>query len=390
MNSRAPTSRPVLLFASPTAPRLVAGGIAAAAALALVGCNAFAPAAQRRAAGDGTATSAMRDPTGQAPSQAAPSASASAPDVEAAVPMQYRVEQRQEGSRATFALCPAGGCEAPTVKTLATPAAVAALRGMPAAPDAAGGLATTHAIPSGPVPTLQTVPASAEAAPSPHIGAAADAPPPGLRPTTVGAPEPAVQRAVITFELAKPSLTAEASARLEALRPLLKRAQRIKVTGFTDDLGAQAYNDELAHARARATLIRLRELIGENDAQLSAGGRGLCCYVVANTSGAHRAQNRRAELELILPDDEQTRRLVVGLARHLGVASWQAVGVPAAVAAVPTGLAVPAVPRATPGASAVSSRAQRATPAPAIAFVRHAPGAAPSAPAAGSAAAARP
>jgi outer membrane protein OmpA-like peptidoglycan-associated protein len=376
----------VFLFESPTAPRLAAGGIAAAAALALVGCNAFAPAPQRPAAADATPSSAMRDPAGQAASLAAPSVPATAPDVAAAVPMQYQVEQRREGLRATFALCPAGGCEAPTVKTLATPAAAGALRGMPdaaAATAAVGGHATAHAVPSGPVPVLQTVQASAEATSPPQFVAAPDAPPPRLLPMAA-APEHGVHRAVITFELAKPSLTAEASARLEALRPLLKRAQRIKVTGFTDDLGAQAYNDELAHARARTTLIRLRELIGENDAQLSAGGRGLCCYVVANTSGANRAQNRRADLELVVPDDEQTRRVVAGLARHLGAPSWQAAGPPAAVAAVPT------VPRATPGASAVSSRAQRVTPAPAIAFVRHVPGAASSAAAAGSAVAARP
>lgn len=389
MNSRAPTRRPVFLFESPTAPRLVLGGIAAAAALALVGCNAFAPAAQRPAPGDPTQTSALRVTAEQAASQAAPSLPAAAPDVTAVVPMQYRVEQRQEGARATFALCPAGGCEAPTVKTLATPATAAAVRSMPdaaAATAAVGGLATTHPVPSGPVPVLQTVPASAEATSPPQVGAAPDALPPRLL-AMAETPEHGVQRAVITFELAKPSLTAEASARLEALRPLLRRAQRIKVTGFTDDLGAQAYNDELAHARARATLIRLRELIGENDAQLSAGGRGLCCYVVANTSGANRAQNRRAELELIVPDDEQTRRLVAGLARHLGAPSWQAAGLPAAVAAVS---AMPAVPRATPGAVAVSSRAQRATPPPAVAFVRHAPGSASSAPVAGAAAAARP
>lgn len=389
MNSRAPTSRPVFLFASPTAPGLVAGGIAAAAALALVGCNAFAPAAQRLAAGDGTTTSAMSDPAGQAASQVSLAVPV-APGFTAAVPMQYRVEQRREESRATFALCPANGCEAPTVKTLATLAATAALRGTPAAPDAAGGLATAHPVPGGPVPTLQTVPAATEAAPPTQVVAAPNAPPSGPGPMTPAAAEPGVQRAVITFELAKPSLTAEASARLEALRPLLKRAQRIKVTGFTDDLGAQAYNDELAHARARATLIRLRELIGENDAQLSAGGRGLCCYVVANSSGAHRAQNRRAELELVVPDDEQTRRLVVGLARHLGAPSWQTAGVPGAVAAVPAMPTGPTVSNATPGASGGSSRAQRVTPAPPIAFVRHAPGAPSSAPTAGSAAAVRP
>lgn len=384
MNSRAPTSRTVFLFASPTAPRLVARGITAAAALALVGCNAFAPAPRRPAAGDATPTSATRHPAGQAASQAAPSVPATAPDV--AVPMQYQVEQRRDGLGATFALCPAGACEAPTVKTLATPAAAAALRGMPAAAvgTMVGGFATAHPVPSGPVPTLQTVPASAEAALPPQ--AVPDVPLPGSRPTAA-AHEHGVQRAVITFELAKPSLTAEASARLEALRPLLKRAQRIKVTGFTDDLGAQAYNDELAHARARATLIRLRELIGENDAQLSAGGRGLCCYVVANTTGAHRAQNRRAELELVVPDDEQTRWLVAGLARHLGAPSWQAAGVRAAVGAV---AAVPAAPRATPGASALSWPPLRPPPAPAIAVVRHASGAAASAAAAGSAAAVRP
>ncbi|MBL8345279.1 MAG: OmpA family protein [Rubrivivax sp.] len=368
------------------APRLVLGGIAAAAALALVGCNAFSPGAHRPAAGDDTLTSAMRDTAGLAVAPAAPAVPVAASDVTAAVPMQYLVEQRQEGSRATFALCLAGGCEAPTVKTLATPAAATALRGMPdatAATAAVDGLATTHPVQSGPLPMLQTVPASAEAAPRPQVVEAPDAPPPRLLPMAA-APEYGVQRAFITFELAKPSLTAEASARLEVLRPLLRRAQRIKVTGFTDDLGAQAYNDDLAHARARATLIRLRELIGENDAQLSAGGRGLCCYAVANTSGANRAQNRRAELELIVPDDEQTRRLVAGLARHLGAPSWQAASLPAAVAAVP------AVPRATPGASAMSSRTQRATPTPAIAFVRHAPGSASSAPAAASAAAARP
>ncbi|MCW5632765.1 MAG: OmpA family protein [Rubrivivax sp.] len=306
-----------------------------------------------------------------------------------AAPMRYRVEQRQERSRATFALCQASGCEAPTFKTLAAPGTAVALRGMPAEPaepEVPGGFATTHPVPSGSVPTLQTVPAAAGAALPPPSVVSAVAPPLASRAITA-APKRGVQRAVITFELAKPSLTAEASARLEALRPLLKRAQRIKVTGFTDDLGAQAYNDELAHARARTTLIRLRELIGENDAQLSAGGRGLCCYVVANTSGANRARNRRAELELIVPDDEQTRRLVAGLARHLGAPTSQAPRPPGDVAGVPP---APTSPQATQSATAVLSRAQPAASAPAIAFVRHAPGAASSVPAAGSAVAARP
>jgi outer membrane protein OmpA-like peptidoglycan-associated protein len=71
----------------------------------------------------------------------------------------------------------------------------------------------------------------------------------------------------------------------------LKSAAALKVTGYTDDLGSRAVNDELALRRAQAVASYLREL-GIKGEDLSVEGRGKCCY----TDPRRRSLNRRAEI----------------------------------------------------------------------------------------------
>lgn len=215
-----------------------------------------------------------------------------APPEPPAPAMRHLVHQRADDGARAFALCPPTGCEEPTPKTISL------------APHAMRAPVRVE-------PTSAPLPLAPQAAMQPTLVQPVPVPPP------LAAPAVVVQHARFGFELGKSTLSPDAQATLVALRPLLRRAHRIRITGYTDDLGAKALNDQLAQARAISALVRLREVVGEREALLSANGTGLCCYIVPNDSAAGRAHNRRAELEITLTGDPQTLELVASLASHL-------------------------------------------------------------------------
>lgn len=112
------------------------------------------------------------------------------------------------------------------------------------------------------------------------------------------------ETATLLFESGSSRLSAQALAQLSAMAPLLSKATRIRVTGFTDSQGSQGVNQRLAMERTREALDRIRALTANREPPpvLSGVGKPMCCYLADNTREATRAPNRRAELTLELPD----------------------------------------------------------------------------------------
>lgn len=77
--------------------------------------------------------------------------------------------------------------------------------------------------------------------------------------------------------------------------PALQReGKSIVVTGYTDDIGPQGYNDSLAMARAEAVATALRDM----GVPARVEARGKCDYIDTNETPQGRAANRRAEITL--------------------------------------------------------------------------------------------
>ncbi len=103
----------------------------------------------------------------------------------------------------------------------------------------------------------------------------------------------------LLFELGESDLSRDAKKRLDKLAKTLIAYPdtRISVTGFTDDLGSEAVNQQLSTARAKA----VRDHLLEEDVpayRLEADGYGSAAPVASNSTLAGRKANRRVEVEL--------------------------------------------------------------------------------------------
>ena len=78
-----------------------------------------------------------------------------------------------------------------------------------------------------------------------------------------------------------------------AMKPYLQ--QSVRVSGYTDNVGAPAFNLDLSQRRARAVADLLREQ-GFSTVQLAVSGYGEGNPVASNATEAGRRLNRRVEL----------------------------------------------------------------------------------------------
>src|SRR6266481_6406786 len=76
---------------------------------------------------------------------------------------------------------------------------------------------------------------------------------------------------------------------------------RIRIAGFTDSTGTVAHNEELSLRRAKAVRDVLRER-GVKSEQMIVEGVGPQRAVATNATAAGRAQNRRVELHIDVPE----------------------------------------------------------------------------------------
>ena len=145
---------------------------------------------------------------------------------------------------------------------------------------------TMHA-PEKPAPRLEEV--------------AAATPAPAPMPTPAPAPAPAVapipQSYMVFFDFDKSTLTPEAERIITSAASDFKKGGyvRIVVTGHTDTVGTDAYNQKLSERRANAVRIAMQKL-GVDPNAIMAIGVGKNGLLVPTADQIREAQNRRAEI----------------------------------------------------------------------------------------------
>ena len=104
---------------------------------------------------------------------------------------------------------------------------------------------------------------------------------------------------VALFEARSAELTAEGTALLDtnvdAAKELLDRAVFIEVVGHTDDVGDDAYNQDLSEQRATAVTHYLIEA-GTDPSKIVPLGAGESLPIASNETEEGRAENRRVEI----------------------------------------------------------------------------------------------
>ena len=151
------------------------------------------------------------------------------------------------------------------------------------APDIAGPDTSVYT----PVELLPTVVVSPAPLPPQAVAEAAPALPPAIR------------RFVVFFDFDKSDLTAEAK---DVVAAAVRTAQetgmvRVVVTGHTDTVGTQLYNQALSERRAGAVRTEIMRL-GMDARDISAVGANFSQPLVATGPGVREPQNRRAVIDL--------------------------------------------------------------------------------------------
>lgn len=104
----------------------------------------------------------------------------------------------------------------------------------------------------------------------------------------------------ITFDTNKSNIKANFKPVLDSVAKVINEFDKTKVqiTGYTDNTGTAAYNNQLSAERANsvATYLRLR---GVASNRIFASGLGSSNPIASNTTAYGREQNRRVEINLI-------------------------------------------------------------------------------------------
>ena len=193
---------------------------------------------------------------------------------------------------------------------------VASVRVAVAAPPAPPIAHPTPTPPAPVPPAVVTIPATAIPGTS-GTPAASGTPAPSPTPTAVTTPAPvhrpgtpaasaAQLRAQLAalprigFEVGRSTPNARSRATIHAIARILAAhpGLRVRLDGFTDDVGSRRVNLQLS--AARAAVVRLDLILdGVDKARLLAVGRGESRPAVPNTSVANRAINRRVTLTVL-------------------------------------------------------------------------------------------
>jgi outer membrane protein OmpA-like peptidoglycan-associated protein len=127
--------------------------------------------------------------------------------------------------------------------------------------------------------------------------------PPPLPPQIVAeappAPPPAIRRYVVFFDFDKSDLTVEAEDVVAAAVTAAKETGmvRVVITGHTDTVGSQRYNQALSERRAGAVKAELVRL-GLDAREINAVGANFSEPLVPTGPGVREPQNRRAVIDL--------------------------------------------------------------------------------------------
>lgn len=115
---------------------------------------------------------------------------------------------------------------------------------------------------------------------------------------------PAVQKVsvkgIVRFDFDKSAVNADDGTKLMSEVRSLKNVswQTIQVTGHTDDLGTERYNQTLSEQRAQAVQTFLVDK-GVKPERIRTEGRSETVPVASNRTASGRAMNRRVEIEFL-------------------------------------------------------------------------------------------
>ena len=96
----------------------------------------------------------------------------------------------------------------------------------------------------------------------------------------------------------KPGGKEALKAYLKEARAQLSRASKVKISGHTDNVGGQKYNQKLSQRRAEAVRNYLVSL-GADSKKMTVFGKGETKPVASNKTKEGRAKNRRVEIEVV-------------------------------------------------------------------------------------------
>ncbi len=104
----------------------------------------------------------------------------------------------------------------------------------------------------------------------------------------------------IYFDFDKATLKPQSKQALEEIATVVRKtpSRHISIEGHTDNIGGDAYNDELSARRAAAVKAALERDYAVNGANISTRGFGARRPLESNDTLAGRARNRRVELVL--------------------------------------------------------------------------------------------
>jgi len=141
------------------------------------------------------------------------------------------------------------------------------------------------------------MPETAPPAPMAKPAAAAPAPAPAAEPAV--APAPMVHQFVVFFDFDKSEITPEARQIIEQAAAAAKAqgTARIDLTGHTDTVGSEGYNQKLSVRRAAAVKKVLVEL-GVAANEIGVTGKGKTELLVQTPDGVREPKNRRVEIVL--------------------------------------------------------------------------------------------
>lgn len=138
--------------------------------------------------------------------------------------------------------------------------------------------------------------------PPPPPPPAAEPPPPPAPVAQAPAPAPIARNYTVFFDFDKSDITPEAREVISAAVDAAKKtgAVRITVTGHTDTVGSQRYNQRLSERRANAVKDAMVTM-GMNAADIATIGKSFNDPLIPTGPGVREPQNRRAMIDLGTP-----------------------------------------------------------------------------------------
>ena len=143
--------------------------------------------------------------------------------------------------------------------------------------------------------------AAPPAPPPPPVEETLKAPPSSVAVTTTAEGLRVTLNSLVLFDTGKADLKDSAKAELDQVVKLLKAYPNnpVRVSGHTDSVGADAYNQKLSEERAQAVADYLAQHEAISKAHLRVVGWGKKRPLASNSTSEGRQQNRRVEIDIL-------------------------------------------------------------------------------------------